>query len=92
MQLSLQLLALRYCTLQRYCAEQVEDTLDRPFATFIAGNGSLGVAGLTGHLTVKNPHKKGCTAKLGPGQRLAAWGTGDGGLDLSLAVDCQGTS
>ena len=63
--------------------------IDRPFLTFVAGNGSLGVAGITGRLTVKNPHSKGCIAKLGPNQALAKWGDGDGGLDLSLEIDCR---
>ena len=70
----------------------VQDAIDRPVISFVAGNGSAGVAGLTGRLTVKTPHSAppglGCTAELGPGQRLAVWGEGDGGLDLSLAVDC----
>ena len=65
------------------------DTMDRHFLSFVAGNGSLGVAGLTGLLTVKNQHPQGCTALLGPGQKLEKWGLGDAGLDLSLEVDCQ---
>lgn len=66
----------------------IRDAHRRPFLSFVAGNGSAGVAGLTGCVTVINPrHPKACHAHL-PDQGLKPWGEGDGLLDLSLQVSC----
>eukprot|EP01047_Picozoa_sp_COSAG01_P033705 COSAG01_NODE_2492_length_7583_cov_4.761491_4_plen_1034_part_00 len=66
----------------------VRDSHRRPFLKFVAQNGSAGVAGLTGRVTVINAHHpKACQAEL-PGQGLMPWGEGDGLLDLSLQINC----
>ena len=66
----------------------VTDGWKRPFLSFVAGNGSVGVAGLTGRVSVRNPHHiAACDAAL-PGEGLQPWGAGNGLLDLSLEVDC----